>query len=258
MKRLVFFLALVTLQGETSQERGKRIVNECLNALGGDRYLSMQDRAESGRAYSFYREQLSGLSVAKIYYHYYRVADTAHDLAIRERENFGKKEDYGVLFTEKEAYEITYRGARPLESDRFDRYKETTMRDVLYILRVRFHEPGLIFESKGADVLLNAPVEIVEITDADNRTTRVYFHQTTKLPLRQVFYRRNAVTKERDEEITLYSKYRDIGGGAQWPYAVERHRNGEKIFVMFADSIEAGKSLAEDLFNLPAAMKVLK
>src|SRR5262249_1046990 len=150
-------------------------------------------------------------SIAKIYTRYEPVSDTATELAVRERENFGKKEDYGVLFGAKEAWDISFRGARPLPDDRFARYKETTIRDIFYILRVRLREPGMIFESRGADVLQNAPVEVVDINDAANRTTMVYFHQTTKLPIRQVFYRRNAVTKEKDEEITLYSKYRDVG-----------------------------------------------
>jgi hypothetical protein len=52
------------LHGETAQERGKRLINECLQAMGGDRYLGMETRIESGRAYSFYRERLSGLSIA--------------------------------------------------------------------------------------------------------------------------------------------------------------------------------------------------
>ena len=32
---------------ETNLERGKRIVNDCLQALGGDRYLKMTDRVET-------------------------------------------------------------------------------------------------------------------------------------------------------------------------------------------------------------------
>ncbi len=253
-------LACSALNAETPQERGKRVVNECLEALGGERFLTMQNREESGRAYSFYREQMNGLSIAKIYIRYNSgVADTAHELAVTERENFGKKEDYGVLFLQKEAFELTYRGARPLKDDRFARYKETTLRDVLYILRVRIHEPGLVFESRGADVLQNAPVEIVDITDADNRTTTVYFHRITKLPLRQVFVSRDVKTKLKDEEITLYSKYRDVGGGVQWPFAVERDRNGEKIFQIFPESVVINSAKIQDsLFALPSGIKVLK
>jgi|HubBroStandDraft_6_1064221.scaffolds.fasta_scaffold07476_2 hypothetical protein len=251
-------LATCVLHAETMQERGKRVVNECLDALGGQRYLNMQSRWVEGRAYSFYRQQLSGLSIAKIYTRYYSgVTDTAHELAVRERQNFGKKEDYGVLFQEKAAYDITYRGARPLADDRFDRYKDTTLHDIFYILRIRMHEP-LIFESRGADVLLNAPVEIVDITDADNRITTVYFHQTTKLPVRQVFSRRNPVTKENDDEITVFSKYRDVDG-VQLPYAIERERNGEKIFELYADSAKVDDpKVKDDLFELPASIKLLK
>ncbi|HEY6391277.1 MAG TPA: hypothetical protein VIX89_08370, partial [Bryobacteraceae bacterium] len=257
---LALCLILQTLHAETPMERGKRIVNECLDALGGDRFQHVENREQSGRAYSFYREQLTGLSIARIYTRYYgNVTDTAHELAQRERQNFGKKEDFGNLFGEQEAWDITFRGARPLPLDRFARYKETTIRDIFYILRVRFHEPGLIFESRGAQVLQNAPVEIVDITDADNRVTTVYFHQFTKLPLRQVFYRRDPVTKYKDEEITLFSKYRDTGNGAQWPFAIERERNGEKVFEIFSDSVTVNSPKVPDsLFALPSSMKLLK
>jgi hypothetical protein len=252
--------AALLLRAETPEQRGKRVVDECVQALGGDRFLNMQNRVESGRAYSFYRERLSGLSIARIYTRYDSgVADTTHNLAQHERDNFGKKEDYGALFTDQEAWDITYRGARPLPADRFTRYKETTLRDVFYILRVRLHEPGWIMESKGADVIENRPVDIVDLTDADNLTTTVYFDQITKLPVRQVFFRRDPVTKDRNEEVTHFTKYRDAGEGIQWPFAIERDRNGEKIYEIFSTSVEVNdKKASADLFMLPSTIKLLK
>ena len=245
-------------QAETNQERGKRIVNECLTALGGDRFLNMQNRTEEGRAYSFYREELNGLSIATIYTRYESgVTDTAHKLAVRERQNFGKKQDNGVLFAEDNAWEITFRGARLLKEDRLARYKETTLRDVFYILRVRLHESGMLFESRGADVLQNNPVEIVDMTDSENRTTTAYFDQITKLPVRQVFQRRDPVTKLNDEEVTVYSKYREVSG-IQWPFVIQRERNGEKLYQIFSENVQINKSLPDKLFDLPSGMKVLK
>src|SRR6185437_3530565 len=55
---------------ETAQARGKRIVDEAIAAMGGDAFMHVQNRVESGRAFSFYREQLEGLSVARIYTRY--------------------------------------------------------------------------------------------------------------------------------------------------------------------------------------------
>jgi hypothetical protein len=249
----------LVLNAETAQERGKRLIDECLQAVGGDTYAHMQNRVEAGRAYSFYRERLSGLSVATIYTRYDSgVEDTAHNLAQHERQNFDKKQDFGVLFGANDAWDVTFRGARPLPTDTYERYKDTTLHDVFYILRVRLHEPGMIFEGRGADVLDNVPVEIIDITDADNRVTTVYIHQTTKLPVRQLFYRRDPVTKDRNEEVTLFTKYRQVDG-IQWPFTIERERNKEKIFQIFSNEVEVNSKKAVDsLFALPSGIKMLK
>jgi hypothetical protein len=261
MKRILLALlaAKLVLGAETIEQRGKRVVDECLQALGGDRYMNMDTRVETGRVYSFYRDKLTGLSIATIYTRYDSgVADTAHNLAQHERDNYDKKQDYGTLFTSKDAWDITYRGARPLPDDRFARYKETTLRDVFYIIRVRLHEPGWIIESKGADVIENRAVEIVDFTDADNLSTTVYFDRITKLPVRQVFFRRDPVTKDKNEEVTHFTKYRDADG-VQWPFAIERDRNGEKIYEIFSNSVEINeKKASDDLFMLPSSIKLLK
>jgi hypothetical protein len=260
MKRFLLAVAMVLpLAAETSMERGKRIVNECVEALGGQKFLAVRDIVQSGRAYSFYREKLSGLTIARIATRYLsKVEDPSKTLAMLEREDFGKKLDYGILFQQDDAYEITFRGARPLATDRFDRYKLITISDIFYILRERLHEPGLIFESRGADVWNNAPVEKVDITDARNVVVTVYFHQSSKLPLREMLTRRDPLTKERIDEETIYTKYRE-SDGVQWPLTVQRNRNDERIYEMFSDSLEIDKKLPEkDMFELPAGMKKLK
>jgi hypothetical protein len=241
---------------ETAQERGRRVVNEALEALGGKAYLAMEDRVESGRAYSFYRERLQGLSIAKIYTRY--LAPVPGKVSVRERQNFDKREDYGVLFNETGAWEITYRGARPLDQKRIDTYRDGTLRNVFYILRQRLKEPGMEFFSRGGDLWENRPVEIVDITDSEGLTTTVYFSALDKLPVRQEFKRRNEQYKDFDKEETLFAKYRDVGGGVKWPFSIRRFRNGEKLFEMYSDSVQINKDLKDDLFTLPAKMTILK
>ncbi|MBZ5583126.1 MAG: hypothetical protein LAQ30_13165 [Acidobacteriia bacterium] len=244
---------------ETAEERGRRVVNEALQALGGDAFRRMQDRVESGRAYSFYRSELSGLSVAKIYTHYLPLPNppVPGTVAVRERETFGKEEYSAVLLTEEGAWEVTYRGARPLPADRYANFKDSTLRNVFYILRQRLDEPGLTFYSRGSDMYENRPVEIVDITDANNLTVTVYFGQSDKLPVRQQFRRRNPQFKDFDTEVTIFAKYRDVGGGVKWPYDIRRERNGDKIFEMFAESVVIDQSLPTNLFDLPVGVKML-
>lgn len=259
--KLIGLLIVVSAAfGETNQERGKRVIDQAVAALGGEKFLNMKDRVESGRAYSFYREQLSGLSFAKIYTRYLIRPEPPIPafLGVRERQSFGKKkEDTAVLFTETEGFEVTYRGARPIPAEQYDRFRESTLRNIFYILRQRLGEPGLIFESRGSDVADNMPVEIVDITDSDNRVVTVHFQLSTKLPVRQMTDRRNPQTKERIEEITRYTKFRDVGGGVMWPFTIQRERNGEKIFEIFSDGVVINQGLTDNLFTLPADLKIL-
>jgi len=242
-------------QEETRQARGKRVVDEALAALGGDAFLRVEDRVETGRDYSFYDSKLSGLSVATVYTRY--LVPAPGKLAMRERENFGRKQDEGfVLFNESGAWEVNYHGAKPLEDQRFKNYQETELLNILYILRQRLAEPGLSFYSQGSDVFENQPVEIVDITDANGRTVTVYFSKFTKLPLRQSFRRRNPIYGDFDTEVTAFAKYHPTGG-ILWPYDIRRERNGDKIFEMYSETVEINQSLGDELFTLPASVKML-
>jgi hypothetical protein len=255
MKWALFLIGLTAWPQTAAEQRGRKLIDDAVQALGGEKFLHMQDRTESGRAYSFYREQISGLSIAKIYTRYITVAagKTGEDLGQRERQAFGKNEDYSVLFNENGAWEITWRGAKELPKDQYARYRDSTLRNIFYILRQRLNEPGMIFEYRGSDVFENQPVEIIDITDSQDRLVTLFLHQSTKLPLRQLYARRNPQTKERDEEVTLFSRYRDVGGGIQWPHQIRRERNGEKVYEIFSESVMVNKDLTDDLFTLPPA-----
>ncbi len=261
MKRWIFLLlaCAAAMPAETAQERGKRVVYEALKALGGDAYLHMQNRVETGRAYSFYRGQLSGLSVAHIYTRYLPAPPKPAPEQLLEdvRETYGKQEEDVFLYRNDGAWETTFRGATPLADERLARFKDSTLRNILYILRARLDEPGMSFYSQGRDFWENRPVEVVEITDAQNLMVTVYFDAETKLPVRQVYKRRNTEYNDFDTEVTLFAKYRDVGGGVQWPFDVRRDRNGEKIFEMYSDSVAINQDLKDSLFALPPNVKML-
>jgi hypothetical protein len=254
LKRALILCGLVAAiaAAETpSVSKGKKVVDDAIAALGGDAFLQMQDRVESGRAYSFYRDKLSGLSIAKIYTRYIVVDPTksAHDLGVRERQAFGKNEDWALVLREDAGANVTYRGPKELPMEDFERYRETTLHNIFYILRQRLHETGMEFESKGSDVVDRVPVEIVDVIDAQNFVVRVYFHQITKLPVKQTFSRLDPKTKDRDEEVTRFDRYRD-NNGIQWPQQITRERNGEKIYQIFAETVSFNQDLTDDLFSI--------
>lgn len=254
------FLAAVASAGvvraQNAQQRGKEIAIKAIQALGGDAFRNMQTRTETGRAYSFYREQLSGLSVARIHTKYL----TDGNLPVRQvqRQVFGKKEDDAVIFTTKDVWEITYRGAKPLPEERFKQYQDSTLRDTFYILRMRIDEPNLVFEARGRDVVENQPVEVIEIFDSENRNVTLWLHSSTLLPVKQRFLRWEPTINDRREEVTRWAKYRDIGDGVMWPFQIQRERDTEKIFELFSEEVKAGGDMPQAMFELPPGITILK
>jgi hypothetical protein len=244
-------------QQETRQDRGKRVVQEALAAVGGDAFLGLKDRTESGRLYSFDggTGRVGGGITALIYTQY--LPPVPGQFSVRIRQIFGNDQDEGgFLFTPGGAWNLTFRGARPLDEADFATYRENGMRGIFYILRQRLNEPGLSFYSQGGDIFEHVPVEIVDITDADNVTITVYFDRNTHLPLRQTFRRRNEQFHDFDTEITSFAKYRQVKG-ITLPLETRRDRNEQRVLEMFITTEELNKGLKDELFTVPANLKVL-
>ncbi len=239
-----------------SESQGKQVVSDAVAALGGSNFLKLQNYVESGRAYAFYRDQLRGLALATIYTEY-SAQKPAKGLAVRERQNFGKKNDYSYLFLEDQGWEVTFRGARPVPDDQWKRYETSTATNILYILRTHYTDPSMSYDFVRSDVVLSTHVNIVDVTDAANRTVRVYFDYNSKLPIRQEYERWDPVGRQKSSEVTEFSKYRE-SGGVYLPLVLHRERNGEKVYEMFADKIDVNAKLPENTFVLPSGIKILK
>jgi len=79
---------------------------------------------------------MNGFDVTTIYTEYLD-NKPAKGLWVREREVLGKKQDYSYLYLADQGFDVTFRGARPLPDENWDRYARTTKNDILYLLRFR-------------------------------------------------------------------------------------------------------------------------
>jgi hypothetical protein len=267
MNRRTFVLSLAAsgaFAAETAKERGKRLVDKVVEGLGGDAFRNMRTRTETGRASSFYRDHLTGYSIARLYTKYLEpnqaiTPSVSEGILELQRQVFGKKQDDGaVLFTENEAFEVTYRGAKPLADDRVQQFREATLHDIFYILRQRLSEPGMEFEAAGIDVVENQPVETLDIFDSENRNVRVWVNSDTFLPVKQRYSRWDPTINDRREEVTRYTTYRDAGNGVMWPHTTSRERDTEKTSEMRAERVTVNDALPDSMFELPNGIRILK
>jgi hypothetical protein len=251
---LVSCFIATSVLAQDAQVKGRQIVDDAIKALGGEKFLSVQNRIETGRAYSFAFNELSGLSVARFYTRYVPVdpAKSGIELAQQEHQALGKDEAFFNVFREEGGWEVTYRGPVKIEKELVERHHDSTMHNVFYILRNRMNEAGMVFEARGSDVIENTPMNIVDIIDSKNRVVTAYFHPTTRLPLRQKWEWRDPETRERFEEVTRYARFRNVDG-TQWPFQINRERNGRKTYEMFADTVVINQPIDEIRFAIPNA-----
>jgi hypothetical protein len=237
------FAAAGRAQLTKNQQRGQELIQESIAALGGRAFLNMQDRLEVGRAYSFYPEPPN--PVPESYY------------GILERQVSGKHEEDSVIFNADGGFEVTFRGVRPLPDATVERHKESVVSNILYILRQRLHEPGLVFEHKGVEVVENQRVETVAVYDNADRDITVYIGADTRFPVMQRYMRFDPMYKEKIEELTRFSTYHNAGDGVMWPLDTGRDRDGEKVYQMFSETVKVGNNFEGKLFTLPRDIKML-
>ena len=104
-------------------------------------------------------------------------------LPVSRREVFTEKGDYFNLYRNGEGFEVTFRGARPLPTERISRYREAARRDIFYFLRYRLDEPGMYFYYRGAEIIDNVPTEVVEITDNNADAVTFFLRRSDRLPV---------------------------------------------------------------------------
>lgn len=249
--------AFLSLTFADTPKDGRKVLDSVVAALGGERFLHLHALERRGRVYAFFHDELSGLELFHSFTEYLPPQKN-NSLDVRERELLGKKQDYSYLFLPDVAYDVTYRGVRPIPDESWDRYVRTTRNDILYILLCRLDEPGLEIDYIGPDVYLGKHVEVIEITDSSNQTVRVLFDHNTMYPLHESYNWFDDKTREHNDESSDYDKYRDAGGGIMWPYVIEREHNGYKTYQMFAESVQANPAISPGTFDLPAGLKRLK
>jgi len=259
MTRRRFTTALALLPAglraaETQQERGKRIFDQCIDALGGDAFRQMPGNLQTGHAYHFYNDKINGLAPAKIYTKYLEVHQPMREL---QRQVLGKNNDEAVILTPNEGWDVTYRGAEAIPAERLAEFHETVLMDIFYILRCRLDEPNISLFSRGADIVENQPTEIVDFYDTDNRSVTVWIHSSSWLPVRQLYKRWDPLIKDRREEVTHFTKYRDAGNGVMWPHEIQRDRDDEKTYQLISDAAKV-EVVPDSMFVLPPNVKILK
>src|SRR6476620_7783281 len=103
---------------QSNQQKARTLVDQMVQALGGQAYLTVQDYYAEGRSGSFHNETLVGWG---LYYRCWKWPD-------KDRIEQTKQRDIVQLYVGDEAYEITYKGIRPISLQKEERVNQAIIR----------------------------------------------------------------------------------------------------------------------------------
>jgi len=246
MRKVALLVGVLLFSGAAvtqtpANDRARKIVDQAVQALGGQTWLSIRDYRAEGTAYSFNRfEEMKGRAPIV---NYERYPD-------KFRQEVGKHHDDINIVNGDHGWNSDYKGVAELPATEVERIRFGRSLNVETILRFRLKEPGITLTYMGSDFIDGRLVEKVEFADAENNVATISFDEQTHLPVRRQ-WERKLPNREREDNVETLGNYVALRNATvQFPHYIRRERNGIKIFEAFWSDIEIGKA-PESLFERP-------
>jgi hypothetical protein len=246
--------------GETEEQKGKRLLDEMVKALGGDAWLNKRTMYREGQTAPFFRGQPSGLVTQFVEYTKFAQGATP-DL---QRVEFltwrgvimpGKKRDVVHIWDKDQGYEVTYKGQTTLPEKQVTDFMRRRAHSLEEVMRTWVKQPGVTILAEGFGMRDRRPVEKVTILAANtNDSVTIEIDQETHLPLQRSFEWRNEQFKDKDIDEEVYGDWREFDG-VMTPMNQTNYRNGDMAAQIFYTKVHFNQPMADDLFDHTKLLK---
>jgi len=225
----------------TDQENARKaraLLNQAIQALGGEAYLTFVDMTQQGRTYSFYHGQPNSAGI--LFWRFYKYPD-------KERVELTKQRDVAYVITGYKGYEITYKGTTSQDPKVLADSLRRRAHSIEWVLRKWLAEPNIALFYDGPAVAAEKPADQITIMRQDDSVT-IYLDSNTHLPVKRSFSWRDPTDKLRNTEDEVYDNYRPVGA-IKTPFSITRFLNGDMSNQRFLNSVSFNTGLNDSIFE---------
>jgi hypothetical protein len=244
--------------------RARGLLDQAIQALGGDAYLNAKNMGEEGRVYSLHHGESRGVGVQ--YRAFTRFPDQDRFELIgrgnvvvplplvgiivvsHEKKN---KNDIVVVHNGTKGYEITYKGTAPQDPVELAAYLRRHQHSLHTVLKKWTHDPNVALFYDGTAIVDGKSTDQVTLVNGQNDSVTVNLDAYSHLPVKNSFTWRDPDDKQKNVEEEVYDNYR-LDEGVMTPHSLTRNFNGEMSHQRFINTAKYNLELADDLFNVTA------
>lgn len=229
MKKLIALVALVftasaaiaqTQQSpDANSQRARAKLEAMIAALGGQRWLSIENIYTNGRVSGFYHGKPTG--AIEDYFEWVTPSG-------QERIEFGKKHDDIEIFSDGHCWEATYQGKRDLPKDICSDYLRRRDHSIDTAVRVWMKDPRTILMDDGQTLSERHLTDQVTLINAANDSITIQMDTDTHLPRSLTFQWRDPIYHDKDTDREEYDNYHPVDGFPT-PFSVTRFHNGDIV-----------------------------
>jgi hypothetical protein len=223
---------------QENAHKAKTLLDQMIQALGGQAYLNIQDVSQEGRSFGFHLGQSDGVGV--VFWRFYKFPD-------QDRVEITKKRDIVYVYRGDKGFEITYKGTRSDDPKAVTDYLRRREYSLDWVLRKWLSQPGIALFYEGNTVAAQRDSEQVTIMNSSNQSVTLYIDAKTHLPVKKTYSWRDPTDQQRNIEEEVYDNYRPVQG-VMTPFGVTRFYNGDMSNQRFLNSVSYNKGLSDSMF----------
>jgi len=224
---------------QENAKKARTLLDQAIQALGGDAYMNIRDITQEGRTYGFHHGESEGAGV--VFWRFLKYPD-------QERIELTKKRDVVYIYRGNEGFEITYKGTRTDDPKNVADYTRRHHYALDWVLRHWLTEPGVAVFYEGPAIAAQKEAQQVTIMNAHNEAVTLYIDTNSHLPVKKTFSWRDPTDRQRNIEEEVYDAYRPVEG-VMTPFSITRFYNGDMANQRFLTSVTYNKGLSDSLFS---------
>ncbi len=249
--------APVNLNDSDNARKARAALDQTMESLGGQAYVSYTNKEETGRYYPFYHGRTESTGIPYNYYVQYPDKDRfevihTKDIFLVEGSvgnvKVKNKFDSVQIFNGDKGYETTYKGTAAVEPLDVENHLRRRRHNLESVFRKWIRDPNVALFYEGQSVVNGKVSEGVTLLNSQNDSVSVYLDQSTHYPVKISYSWRDPKDKQKNEEYEIYDNYKLVQG--IWTaHSITRYFNGETSQQRFINTASYNQRLEETLFD---------
>jgi hypothetical protein len=249
--------ASVNLNDSDNARKARTVLDQTIQSLGGQPYLTYENREETGRYYPLYHGHTNSTG---IYYNYYiEYPDKDRFEVIHTKDIFliegqvgnvkvKNKFDIVQIFNGDKGYETTYKGTSAIEPLDLQNHLRRRRHSLEWVFRRWITDPSVALFYEGQAVVDGKETEGVTLLNSQNDSVSVYVDLNSHYPVKISYSWRDPKDKQKNTEDEIYDNYKLVQG--IWtPHSITRYYNGESSQQRFITTASYNQKLPDSMFE---------